>query len=173
MAAAQQNLMCSFLGSVERQRQVSNNREVFTLGSVLRRGCRGKIVLLVQPELQEGEIGRSRHSLMKQLKTEIKWKINLRCSTLQFISQLCPWRPDGHRGGEPGLDSGQGQDVSLLHEVQTGSGAHPASYTVRTGGSFAAEKNLSNLWLFLYNAIINFSSSFISFRIPSNAWYFG
>jgi hypothetical protein len=38
--------------------------------------------------------------------------------------------------GWTGLDSRQGQDVSLLHNVQTGSGAHPASYPMSTGGSF-------------------------------------
>jgi hypothetical protein len=49
---------------------------------------------------------------------------------------LYPWRLDGHRGGQLGLDTGQGQDVSLLHDIQTGSGAHAASYRVNTGGSF-------------------------------------
>jgi hypothetical protein len=48
-----------------------------------------------------------------------------------------PWRLDGLRAGQPGLDSRQGQDVSLLHNVQTGSGFHPASYPVNTGGSFS------------------------------------
>jgi hypothetical protein len=86
-----------------------------------------------------------------------------------FLSHLCSWCLDGHRGGQLGLDSGQGGDVSLLRDVQTGCGANQASYTVSTGGSFAGEENLSNLKLFLYKAIINFSSSFISHRIPSNA----
>jgi hypothetical protein len=53
-----------------------------------------------------------------------------------FLSLLCPWRLDGLRAGQPGMDSRQGQDVSLLHDVQTGSGAHPASYPMSTGGSF-------------------------------------
>jgi hypothetical protein len=34
-----------------------------------------------------------------------------------------------------GFDSRQGQVVSLLHVVQAGSGAHPASYPIDTGGS--------------------------------------
>jgi hypothetical protein len=51
----------SFLGSVARQRPVSNNREVYSLGSVPRTRCHWKIVLLVQPELQDGEVGRSGH----------------------------------------------------------------------------------------------------------------
>jgi hypothetical protein len=55
-------LVRSFLGCLARQRPVSNNREVYSLGSVLRTRCHGKIVLLVQPELQEGEVGRSRHA---------------------------------------------------------------------------------------------------------------
>jgi hypothetical protein len=32
------------------------------------------------------------------------------------------------------------QDFSLLHSVQTGSGAHPASYPMGTGGSFPGGK---------------------------------
>jgi hypothetical protein len=80
---------------------------------------------------------------VKQLKTEIKRKINVEYTP--FLSLLCPWCLAGHRGGQLGLDSGQGQDVSLLYNVQTGSGAHPASYTVRTGVSFTGDKNLSKL----------------------------
>jgi hypothetical protein len=44
---------------------------------------------------------------------------------------------DGLRAAQPGLDSLQGQDVSLLHNVQNGSGARPASYQVSAGGSFS------------------------------------
>jgi hypothetical protein len=44
---------------------------------------------------------------------------------------------------------------------------------VDSWGSFTGDKNLSKLLLFLYNAVINFSSSFISYKIPSNAGYFG
>jgi hypothetical protein len=88
----------------------------------------------------------------------------MKLSTLT-ISLLCPWRLDGHSGGQLGLDSGQGQDFSLLHDVQTGSVAHQASHTLSTGGSFTGYENLSKLF--------NFSSSFISYRIPSNAGYFG
>jgi hypothetical protein len=36
--------------------------------------------------------------------------------------------------------SGWGQTFSLLHIVQTGSGAHPASYPMGTGDSFLAGK---------------------------------
>jgi hypothetical protein len=53
-----------------------------------------------------------------------------------FLSLLCPWRLDGQRAGQPGLDSGQGQGVFLLHNVQTGCGAHPASYPMSNGGRF-------------------------------------
>jgi hypothetical protein len=49
-------------GCVARQGPVGNNREVFSLGSVLKTRYHGKIVLLVQPEMQEGEVGRSRHA---------------------------------------------------------------------------------------------------------------
>jgi hypothetical protein len=33
-------------------------------------------------------------------------------------------------------------DLSLLHSVQTGSGAHPASYPMGTGGSFPGCKEV-------------------------------
>jgi hypothetical protein len=31
---------------------------------------------------------------------------------------------DGLPAGQPGFESQQGQDISLLHSIQTGSGAH-------------------------------------------------
>jgi hypothetical protein len=42
--------------------------------------------------------------------------------------------------GLGGFDSRQGQDPSLLHSVQTDSGAHTASYPVGTGGDFRGLK---------------------------------
>jgi hypothetical protein len=41
--------------------------------------------------------------------------------------------------GRPEFDSGKGRDV---HSVQTGIGAHPASYTMCTGGFFPGVKRL-------------------------------
>jgi hypothetical protein len=38
------------------------------------------------------------------------------------------------------FESRWGQEFSLLHVVQTGSGAHPASYPMGTGGSFPGVK---------------------------------
>jgi hypothetical protein len=38
-----------------------------------------------------------------------------------------------------------GQDVSVFHNVQTGSGAHLASYSVNTGGSISGGENLCKL----------------------------
>jgi hypothetical protein len=38
------------------------------------------------------------------------------------------------------FESRQSQELSLLHVVQTGSGAHPASYPMGTGGSFSGGK---------------------------------
>jgi hypothetical protein len=77
--------------SSARQRPVSNNQWVFPLGSVLNTRCHWKIHLIIQPELQKGEIGRSRHALVKQwLKTEIKWKMNVKWSTLRsYHSCIC------------------------------------------------------------------------------------
>jgi hypothetical protein len=54
-------VMHSFLGSAARQRPVSNN-QVFSLGSILRTRCHGKIVLLIQPELQKDKIFKCRHA---------------------------------------------------------------------------------------------------------------
>jgi hypothetical protein len=53
---------------------------------------------------------------MKQLKT---YQVKNKCGVeyTPFLSLLCPWRLDGLWAGRPGLDSGQGQDVSLLHNV--------------------------------------------------------
>jgi hypothetical protein len=66
------------------------------------------------------------------------------------------------------LDSRQGRDVSLLHNVQTGSGTHPASYPMSTGASFS--EGLKPLQIiFFYNAVIDFSSSSVVYKIPSNA----
>jgi hypothetical protein len=42
-----------------------------------------------------------------------------------------------------GFDSRQGQDIFLLHTMQTGSGAHRASYTMSTRGFPAGEANHS------------------------------
>jgi hypothetical protein len=42
--------------------------------------------------------------------------------------------------GRPGFDSRKGQDFSRLHSVLIGSGAHPASYTMRTGGFAPGDK---------------------------------
>jgi hypothetical protein len=39
---------------------------------------------------------------------------------------------------------GRGKNVSLLHSVQTSSGAHAASYTMSTGGSFPGVKRLGH-----------------------------
>jgi hypothetical protein len=66
---------------------------------------------------------------MKQLKTKIK-------RYTPFLSLLCPWRLDGLRAGQSGLNSREGQDVSLLHNAQTSTGAKPTSYPVSTGGIF-------------------------------------
>jgi hypothetical protein len=62
-----------------------------------------------------------------------------------FLTLQCPWLLDGLRAGQPALDSRQGQYVSHLRKVHTGSGAHPASYPMSTGGSCSGGKNLGKL----------------------------
>jgi hypothetical protein len=44
---------------------------------------------------------------------------------------------DGLRAGRTGFDFRHCKGFSLLHSVQMGSGAHPASYTMGTGDSFS------------------------------------
>jgi hypothetical protein len=68
-------------------------------------------------------------SLNNQLE-EILWM----CLLLE--EQGCGMVAQWYGDGLDGIDSRQGQDFSLLHVVQTGSGAHPASYPMGTGGSF-------------------------------------
>jgi hypothetical protein len=41
---------------------------------------------------------------------------------------------------ESGFDSQWGQEIFLMYNVQTGSGAHPATYTVGHGGCFPKGK---------------------------------
>jgi hypothetical protein len=40
---------------------------------------------------------------------------------------------EGYGLDGPGLEFWQRQDISLIHIVQSGSGAHPTSYSIRTG----------------------------------------
>jgi hypothetical protein len=49
-------------------------------------------------------------------------------------------RATGLDGREAGVRTPYRQNFSLLHVVQTGSGDHPASYPMGTGGSFLGAK---------------------------------
>jgi hypothetical protein len=44
------------------------------------------------------------------------------------------------RAGQPGFRIPAGQDFSLRHSVEIGSGSHPASYQMYTGGTFSGVK---------------------------------
>jgi hypothetical protein len=44
------------------------------------------------------------------------------------------------RAGRPAFGSRQGEEFSLLLSTQTGSGAHPASYPMGTGGAVPGVK---------------------------------
>jgi hypothetical protein len=57
-------------------------------------------------------------------------------NTKKFFSQYS----DGVWAGRPGFDSRQGQEVFLLHTIQTGSGTHTDSYPMQTGGFFSGIK---------------------------------
>jgi hypothetical protein len=45
-----------------------------------------------------------------------------------------------HDQGEREFESRQGKNFSLLHIVQTGSGVHPTTYKMGTGGAFPGIK---------------------------------
>jgi hypothetical protein len=47
---------------------------------------------------------------------------------------------DGLRAGLPGFDTRQWLDFSLFHSVHAGSGAHPVSFLMGTGGSLLGGK---------------------------------
>jgi hypothetical protein len=51
------------------------------------------------------------------------------------ITTTYGWTTEGSE-----FDSRLSQEFSLLHVVRTGSGAHPASYPMGTGGSFPGGK---------------------------------
>jgi hypothetical protein len=62
---------------------------------------------------------------------------------LTTSTSLCSRYSDWLRAGRPRGQSSEsrlGQEFSFLHIVQTDSGAHPASYTMGTGGSFPEGK---------------------------------
>jgi hypothetical protein len=58
----------------------------------------------------------------------IFWTLLDICEQSGYLSQYS----DGLWAGELGFGSWQGQDSSLLHSVQIGPGAHPASYPMGT-----------------------------------------
>jgi hypothetical protein len=63
-----------------------------------------------------------------------KWSSHFR----YMIAQSIQWRATGWTAWVR-FPTGS-KDFSLLHRVQTGSGAHPASYVMGTGGSFPDDK---------------------------------
>jgi hypothetical protein len=60
---------------------------------------------------------------------------------MQLVASVVLWRRRKNRnwGSRVRLPARTG-NFSLLHRVQAGSGAHPASYTVDTKGSFLGDK---------------------------------
>jgi hypothetical protein len=52
---------------------------------------------------------------------------------LRFVTNKRSRYSDGLRAGRPEFESQQGKDFSLLHNVQSGRGAHPTSYPMGTG----------------------------------------
>jgi hypothetical protein len=58
----------------------------------------------------------------------------------------------GYRLGRPGLKFRQRHDFSLLHNIQTGPGAHAASHPMVTSGSFPGDK-AAGVWSCLLASI--------------------
>jgi hypothetical protein len=86
----------------------------------------------IRPHLREGK-----KNVLLLCMVPIAWSISFDMNVTQ--SHLCCYAVSGcivtgYGGERPRLVSRQGQDISFLHSVQTGSGAHPASYPVGTGG---------------------------------------
>jgi hypothetical protein len=67
-----------------------------------------------------------------------------RTQTVWRAVPICIQRPaimaKAFRGFTHYLQKNEGQDFSLLHVVQTGSGVHPTSYPMGKGGSFPGDK---------------------------------
>jgi hypothetical protein len=59
---------------------------------------------------------------------------------LEFRLCQCTRLATGWEIERSGFESGQCQELSLLHIVQTGSGVHPSSYTICTGALSAGVK---------------------------------
>jgi hypothetical protein len=72
------------------------------------------------------------------LRVSAKWKNLTSFGILNLIAQ---WYSAGLRAGLPEFrDQAGAGNFPLCHRVQTGSGAHPASYPVGTRGSFPSGK---------------------------------
>jgi hypothetical protein len=65
----------------------------------------------------------------------ILWRWS-RDNSFDTLSRLRSGRPGNRRS-----ILSEGRECSLLHNVETGSGAHPTSYVVCTGGSFPGARN--------------------------------
>jgi hypothetical protein len=71
------------------------------------------------------------------LSTEITWFYELHMSLLRAgIAQAVYRLAYGLDDLEVGVRVQDGREFSFLHVVQTGSGAHPATYPMGIGGSF-------------------------------------
>jgi N-acetyl-anhydromuramyl-L-alanine amidase AmpD len=62
-----------------------------------------------------------------------RWNIKMGDGIVQLVQQLAMGWP----AGVSEFKSRQGQNFSSLHIIQTSSEAHPASYPMGTGSSFA------------------------------------
>jgi hypothetical protein len=71
---------------------------------------------------------------------QLPFRQKARFSRLSFKALLLYSRERGWTTEGSEFESRQGQDFYLLNVVQTGSGAHPASYPMGTGSSFPGGK---------------------------------
>jgi hypothetical protein len=63
-----------------------------------------------------------------------KLKLPLAAGEAEYFSQYNDFTA-GWTTQESWFDSRYGKDISLLHKIQSGSGAHPESYAVSSGGT--------------------------------------
>jgi hypothetical protein len=109
-------------------------------GAMVKRSCKCHRIVYYSVQGCEKDCKQPLHGVEDKVHSQVslvKIVHGIESAIMSSVSALSWSRySDRLRTGWPGFNSRQGQDFSLLHNVQTGSGAHPASYPMGAGGSF-------------------------------------